>query len=1397
MIVNQAFFYSDTTTHPYLVEEMVKLYNNYYDSDLTPEQVEWMKQGSTNEDIWPRNWYHHFYDPVHNRGFGGFSAKDWAQNPSAQAEVSGGDHSWQTAIKDYNAGYKKRAFISLGHILHLIEDMAVPAHTREDPHHNGGDPLENWAGDLPGNSVFYNIATPLIGKGIKPKIFNNLNAYFDEVANFSNRNFFSNDSIKENIDEFGRIRPDAKYPEPKIVKEVFYTRTEGHAYGKVDGYSKLIKLAKVEKDGVGNKSYYIRKEYPRIEDSPEIHAEYFPLLAKEAVINGAGVVKLFFDSIVEPATEIVEPVQQLSFWQKFGNGIMGGVKFVVSVFNGLVSVPPSAIESVVEESMPESEYMGTIGTFAPKIVEGVVESNEDSGSLTPKAESPNIDSTGGDEAINEEEIFIVKKVIDGDSIVLESGQEVRYIGINAPELPNGCFAQEATNKNKELVEGKQVRLEKDVSETDIYGRLLRYVYLDSLFINDYLVRNGYAYDFAYAPDIKLQEQFAKAEEKAKESRQGLWGDICHPIVVQGQTTGGDGGISGKLIEEMQTAAQNQSQQNSQEQSPSVSDEASADNPEGEQPEQDTTPPDVFLSPLVFNHASSSMILQWSSQTPSVSFDVEYKIGDSEWQGLLENTTETQTIFSAENQDIAYYFRVRAKDLLGNSSEWQESSIEIISKPIVINEIAWMGTKGSPQDEWIELFNRANYDIDLNGWVLKSDDNSPEIIFVEGDEKNKTTVNSVISAKGYYLLERISENDEPDDVTSVPADWFGSFSYGLKDSGEALELRDNANNLIDSVDKWYAGDNEGKKTMERINPDRPGTEPKNWKTYVGTGSQTTDSKGNSIFGTPKAQNSVYKLYTAVDKNIIEDTIWTFKNSPYLVYDNSGSSYELLEISEGATLTIEPGVIVKFINPGLKVFGTIKANGTTDKPIVFTDYNDKKYAGEIFGSIASPQAGAWSGIWFLESSTDSVLDNIIIRYAGSRTRPFRTGATYSDAAVGAGIRVDNTSIILRNSTIEHNLFAGVLLTNSPNTVIENSTFQNHLEHDNSYTTLAGPTELRNIALYIDSSNPRVEDSAFQNNLTGIYIVNNSQPASLVGGPIIENNNFFNNSRPIWVQSSYPEFSNNQIEGNQWDGIVVKGLKLNRDYTLGGGPASPAGGSVFINYDEIPFWSIVVPEGIILTIEPGTIIKSVYSTSGLIIEGTLIAEGTSEEPIVFTSFYDDEYGGDTNGDGDKAEYCRTKDPDDNTYPNCPRAGFWGQIVFTPTSTDSSLNYVIIRYGGKKWGQSYNYQPDYVLKVENTDLAIANSRFENNTSGLYLENSSSQITNSTFCDHQWSQPFSYFISTGIWLVSSNPTIDISTFSNNKLGIYIDPASLPTLLNLVFSDNDKDIEDLRVGENP
>lgn len=150
------------------------------------------------------------------------------------------------------------------------------------------------------------------------------------------------------------------------------------------------------------------------------------------------------------------------------------------------------------------------------------------------------------------------------------------------------------------------------------------------------------------------------------------------------------------------------------------------------------------------------------------------------------------------------------------------SVQTANSPgIVTNEIAWMGTETSYNDEWIELYNTTGENISLDGWILKTADDGLEI-----------KLEGTIFPKDFFLLERTDDTTLP----SLPADLI--YVGALNNEGEILELYNDKGELIDYLefsDGWPAGDNKTKQTMERINLD-------NWQTSLNLG------------GTPDAENS---------------------------------------------------------------------------------------------------------------------------------------------------------------------------------------------------------------------------------------------------------------------------------------------------------------------------------------------------------------------------------------------------------------------------------------------------------------------------------------------------------------------------------------------------------------
>ena len=203
-----------------------------------------------------------------------------------------------------------------------------------------------------------------------------------------------------------------------------------------------------------------------------------------------------------------------------------------------------------------------------------------------------------------------------------------------------------------------------------------------------------------------------------------------------------------------------------------------------------------------------------------------------------------------------------------------------SLDVVINEMAWMGTENSYNDEWIELYNNPSDSINLEGWKLVAEDGTPEINLTGG-----------IPGQGFFLLERTDDETVPD----VEADLI--YKGSLNNKGEYLKLIDDRGKIIDEIDcssGWFAGDNTFKKTMERKNPLLSGSDSSNW--------QTSQEPG----GTPRAENS--QVSSQPLKEIVQEAEptaeapaageTTFSEPEPTVYPSNVFINEILPSPEGA-------------------------------------------------------------------------------------------------------------------------------------------------------------------------------------------------------------------------------------------------------------------------------------------------------------------------------------------------------------------------------------------------------------------------------------------------------------------------------------------------------------------
>jgi len=307
-----SFAFDDKITHPALTEEIVKFYNSFAERKITNEELELMKQGSTLEDTWPR-WVNHFYDVFHNAGLNLASIRgaselelsiflaslpykplkspEWAQNEIIQSKYLN-NRTYQRAKRLYFEN-KNEALITLGHLLHLLEDLGVPDHSRGDSHSGlFEDQKSNYEGYAKyiTERYYLTFAQDLIKNKSQPYNFSDIDSFFSSLSKFTGSHWFSEDTI-DLRNEF--------FSEPRFG-DLVINRETGLYY--LNGKPILLEIKK-ENDSKNKNS---DSNYPiitRTTNDNQIHQAYFNTIVPEIIKYGAGLLNFYFSEIKEMENE--------------------------------------------------------------------------------------------------------------------------------------------------------------------------------------------------------------------------------------------------------------------------------------------------------------------------------------------------------------------------------------------------------------------------------------------------------------------------------------------------------------------------------------------------------------------------------------------------------------------------------------------------------------------------------------------------------------------------------------------------------------------------------------------------------------------------------------------------------------------------------------------------------------------------------------------------------------------------------------------------------------------------------------------------------------------------------------------------------------------------------------
>lgn len=884
VFVNGVYSYNGVT-HKAITNETIEFYNEINNKKISNEDKGEILIGSVDEDEPFYRSVYHFYDPIYNKGLWGefLPAYDWAENTKAQAMISpqyallsklmsffssNSDYSFDRAVYEYVNGDKQRGLETLGNILHLVEDMAVPAHTRDDQHLNG-DYYETYTTKYNSETI-NDISGELTKSGEKSKRLSSLFDYFFSLANYSNNNFFSGDTIF-----------DEKYKKPNVnEKNIKIINEQKFIQSKINNENVFLLFAqdsyRNRQTGIITKNNYIK------DDDDLILEDYWSHLSKQAVLHASGVISLFFEKVREEEdTMALFNKNRDSIKKLFGAGLYQSASvqnaenheipksqnqqkeqntenLQITQSAPVRDVTYSAADENKENNNQEQnnsvadEIQNTIPTTPEtnqqsNIPNSTIEYNvQEPAPITPKYD-PGFGGGGAGGGHSSQNTYPIITLTGSAEITITKGDTYTDAGATASDTEDGGITANIVKTGT-------------VDTTTAGTYTISYNVTDSGGLQATTVTRTVIVENPPLPPKPI-----------------ITTPAVNPYTSATNSITFSGIASSTLLISNDFSTSTTTADGNENWSMSLS---------GFQ--EGTTTINFVASNTSYSTSTATEFSVFvDTQSPTFSaFSITecgHSISTNESECLIP-TTKINPIWNSDEQNISYYevylnnvlattttattteitipensqseIKVRAVDVAGNERYSDTKQVKTtINMPVVINEISWAGNSAELDgDEWIELYNRSSQEIKMSEFVILAEDGTPYI-----------NLSKTILANSFYLIERTDDTTVTGATGETIAPFSGSSGSGLGNSGEVLSLVYSTGTATTTVDKtpnledcgggWCAGTaSTDYKTMERINPDISGTISTNWNSNNTYKKNGTNANGGLINGTPLTRNS---------------------------------------------------------------------------------------------------------------------------------------------------------------------------------------------------------------------------------------------------------------------------------------------------------------------------------------------------------------------------------------------------------------------------------------------------------------------------------------------------------------------------------------------------------------